>query len=191
LLEAARPLLRENGVLALHLDWRASHYGRLELDRLFGARGFVNEVIWSYRTGGGTRRALGRKHDTILVYAAGPDYFFEAPREKSYLAHRYGFRNVTILDDGDGPYTLVPMRDVWDIPALRGNNREYTGYPTQKPLALLERLVGCFSPPGGMVCDLCIGSGTALKAAQNLGRRWLGVDASKQAVALARRRLMG
>ncbi|MCB9896279.1 MAG: site-specific DNA-methyltransferase [Planctomycetes bacterium] len=189
LLEAARPLLTANGILALHLDWRATHHGRIELERLFGAGGFVNEVVWSYRTGGGSKRMLARKHDSIHVFAAGKDYTFHRQTEKSYLAHRYGFSNVEILEDEKGPYTLSAMRDVWELPALRGNQREYVGYPTQKPLALLERLIGCFSNEGDLVADLCCGSGTTLVAAKLLGRRWLGVDSSAEAIALARRRL--
>jgi DNA modification methylase len=189
LLEAAAPLLTPDGVLALHLDWRATHHGRIELERLFGPRGFVNEIIWAYRTGGGSKRMLARKHDSIHVFAAGRDYTFHPQKEKSYLAHRYGYRNVTIHEDERGPYTLSAMRDVWELPALRGNMKEYVGYPTQKPLALLERLVGCFSDEGDLVVDLCCGSGTSLLAAERLGRRWLGVDSSAEAVAVARRRL--
>lgn len=189
LLEVSKPLLTPNGVLALHLDWRASHHGRIELERLFGVRGFVNEIIWSYRTGGGSKRMLGRKHDSIHVYAAGKDYTFHRQTEKSYLAHRYGYSNVEILEDEKGPYTLSAMRDVWELPALRGNQREYVGYPTQKPLALLERLIGCFTNEGELVADLCCGSGTTLVAAKRLKRQWLGVDSNADAISLARRRL--
>jgi site-specific DNA-methyltransferase (adenine-specific) len=189
LLESARPLLAPHGVLALHLDWRAAHHGRIELERLFGDKAFVNEIIWSYKTGGLSKRWLGRKHDTIHVFANGPDYRFNLIREKSYLSHRYGYSNVEIHEDENGPYTMTALRDVWDFPALRGNQNEYLGYPTQKPLALLKRLVECFSDPGDLVLDLCCGSGTALAAANALKRRWLGVDASKEAVQLARRRL--
>jgi DNA modification methylase len=189
LLEAAKPLLMPNGLLALHLDWRATHHGRFELERLFGANGFVNEIIWSYRTGGGSKRNLGRKHDTIHVFAAGPAYTFNPRKEKSYLAHRYGFSNVEIFEDEQGPYTMSAMRDVWEIPALRGNNLEYAGYPTQKPLALLTRLVECFTKPGEAVVDLCCGSGTTLRAAKLAGRSWIGVDSSAEAVKLARERL--
>lgn len=189
LLCEAKPLLRPNGVLALHLDWRASHWGRVELEALFGADRFVNEIIWSYRTGGTSKRHLGRKHDTIHVFANGPEHVFHRRLERSPLAHRYGFRNVTIHDDGDGPYTMVGMRDVWEIPALRGNMKEYAGYPTQKPLPLLQRLIGCFTNEGDLVADLCCGSGTSLVAARRLGRQWLGVDASELATSLALKRL--
>jgi DNA modification methylase len=180
---------KRHGLLALHLDWRAAHHGRLELERLFEAKGFVNEIIWSYRTGGGSKRTLGRKHDTIHVFAEGPDYTFNPRKEKSYLAHRYGFGNIEVLEDERGPYTMSAMRDVWEIPALRGNNIEYVGYPTQKPLALLTRLTECFTNPGDLVVDLCCGSGTALVAAKFSGRGWLGVDSSEDALKLARERL--
>lgn len=189
LLEGVQPLIRANGLLALHLDWRAVHHGRIELERMFGAKGFVNEIIWSYRTGGGSKRFLGRKHDTIHVFANGPDYTFNQQKEKSYLAHKYGYTNVQIHEDEHGPYTMAAMRDVWEIAALRGNQDEYTGYPTQKPLTLLTRLIACFTNPGDLVIDPCCGSGTTLVAAKLSGRRWLGIDASKAAIQTARTRL--
>lgn len=189
LIEVAAPLVARRGVIALHLDWRACHHARLELDRVFGPRSFVNEIVWAYRTGGAGKRHLARKHDTILVYAGGKDWKFHVVREKSYLAHKYGFSNVKIYQDERGPYTMTALRDVWDIPALRGNQPEAVGWPTQKPLALLKRLVECFTDPDDLVVDLCCGSGTSLVAARQLGRRALGVDASARAIATARARL--
>jgi len=189
LIEAGKPLLAPTGVIALHLDWRASHHGRVELERVFGEKRFVNEIIWAYKTGGAGKRNLARKHDSILVYAAGPNWKFHPQREKSYLAHRYGFKNIEIHTDERGPYTYAAMRDVWDIPALRGNQREAVGYPTQKPLALLARLVECFTDPGDTVVDLCCGSGTTLVAAQKADRKAIGVDASEEAIKVAKQRL--
>lgn len=189
LLLATRPLLSARGVIALHLDWRASHHGRIELEHLYGADAFVNEIIWSYRTGGLSKRWLARKHDTIHVFANGPGYTFNLLREKSYLAHRYGFRNVSIEEDEQGIFTRTALRDVWEFPALRGNQSEYLGYPSQKPLSLMRRLVEVYSNEGDLVADLCCGSGTTLAAAKELGRRWLGGDTSSQAVALSQQRL--
>lgn len=189
LIEVTRPLLRETGLIALHLDWRASHHGRIELERAYGASAFVNEIVWSYRTGGLSRRRLARKHDTILVFARGHEHTFNLIRDKSYVAHRYGFGNVEIEQDEGGYFTRTARRDVWDVPALRGNQIEYEGFPTQKPLALLTRLIECFSDAGDLVADLCCGSGTTLCAAKALGRRSLGCDVSADAVRLARRRL--
>ncbi|MCC6573140.1 MAG: site-specific DNA-methyltransferase [Planctomycetes bacterium] len=189
LVEACVPLLSERGVIALHLDWRAAHYGRLELERALGADNFVNEIIWSYRTGGLSKRWLARKHDTIHVFSRGPKYTFNRQTEKSYLSHRYGFSNVEIFQDEKGPYTMAAMRDVWDVAALRGNQPENAGYPTQKPQALLERLIGCFSRKGDVVADFCCGSGTTLVAAVKAGRNALGCDIGRQAVEIAQRRL--
>lgn len=88
-----------------------------------------------------SKRWLGRKHDTIFLYVKSRSYKFKPLEEKSYLAHKYGFSNVTIYEDKQGLNSLVGMRDVWDIAALRGNQPETIGYPTQKPEALLERIV--------------------------------------------------
>ncbi|MDC1141920.1 site-specific DNA-methyltransferase [Planctomycetota bacterium] len=189
LVGAAQSLLAPNGVIALQLDWRASHHARLILENAFRADAFVNEIIWSYRTGGLSKRWLGRKHDTIHVFANGPDYTFNVIKEKSYLAHRYGFSNIEVLEDEKGPYTMVSLKDVWEIPALRGNQREYLGYPTQKPLALLERLIEVFTNADDLVIDPCCGSGTTLHASKNVGRSAIGMDRSKDAIEIARRRL--
>ncbi|MHC4841586.1 MAG: DNA-methyltransferase [Planctomycetota bacterium] len=189
LVTSARKVLSANGLLVLHLDWRASHHGRLILEDIFGSDAFVNEIIWSYRTGGLSKRWLGRKHDTLQVFANGPDYTFNVIKEKSYLAHKYGYSNIEILEDERGPYTMVSLKDVWEVPALRGNQREYLGYPTQKPLALLERLIEVFTEKGDLILDPCCGSGTSLHAAKNKGRCAIGVDASKDAVEVARSRL--
>ncbi len=189
LVNAGKRLLSEHGILILHLDWRASHHGRMILESAFGVDAFVNEIIWSYRTGGLSKRWLGRKHDTLHVFANGPEHTFNVLKEKSYLAHKYGFSNIEILEDEKGPYTMVSLKDVWEIPALRGNQKEHVGYPTQKPLALLARIVDVFTAEGDLVIDLCCGSGTTLQAAKNRGCSAIGVDANKDAVAICRRRL--
>ena len=138
---AMRRVLKPTGSLYLHCDPTASHYLKAVMDAIFGHANFVNEVLWLYKTGGMSKRWFGRKHDNVLFYAKGKDYTFNLQREKSYLAHKYGFKNVDILEDEQGPYTLVGMRDYWDIPALRGNQPETIGWPTQKPLKLYERII--------------------------------------------------
>jgi DNA modification methylase len=182
-------LLKPTGSLFVHLDWHAVHYVKLALDQLFGPRLFINEIIWAYRTGGTARRHLARKHDTILFYARTPHYKFHPLRERSALAHRYGFANAGVRIDAQGPYRMTRMRDVWEIPALRGNMPERVAFPTQKPLALLERLVALVTEPGDTVGDLFCGSGTALVAALRGGRRALGADLSREALRLAAERL--
>ena len=172
---ACHRLLRPTGSILLHCDWRHGHRLRLLLDEVFGPDAFVNHLIWHYGLGGSSPRRFARKHDDILFYARGPRYWFEAPRV---------------------PATSVRMRgldkkatDVLDIPSINNMAHERTGWPTQKPLALLRLLVAACCPPGGLVLDPFCGSGTALVAAVELGRAAVGMDCSPDAVAIAQRRI--
>jgi len=184
-----RRVLKPTGSIYLHCDPKASAHLRLLMDAIFGTKHFVNEIIWFYKTGGMSKRWFARKHDVILFYAKGPEYKFTLCKERSYLAHKYGFSNVTIEEDDGGFFTMVGMRDVWDIPALRGNQPEALGYPTQKPLALVERIIEASSSPGDVVLDPFCGCGTALAASEKLGRRWIGIDIGYLAVSLIESRL--
>ncbi len=185
-------LLSERGSAYVHVDQRASAVVRLLLEEIFGRAAFVNELVWAYRTGGTPARlGFSRKHDTILFFAKDPARAIWNPElEKSRLGHHYGFKNVEILVDEAGPYRWAKCRDVLDVPALRGNQSERVDYPTQKPEALVERLVRASTEPGSLVLDCFAGSGTALVVAERLGRSWLGCDASPRAVAVARKRLL-
>jgi DNA modification methylase len=189
LLEMHR-LLAPTGSLFVHLDWHAAHAVKLLLDRICGPRLFVNEIIWSYRTGGTGRRRLACKHDTILFYARGPASKFHPLRERSDLSHRYGFANAGVRTDEHGPFRMALMRDVWEIPALRGNMPERVAYPTQKPLALLRRIVNLVTDPGDLVGDFFCGSGTTLVAAASQNRRAIGADIARDALRVAAARLM-
>lgn len=182
-------LLARTGSIAVHLDRHAGHYVKVELDKIFGSSSFINEIIWYYKTGGTSKRWLGRKHDTILVYGRTAEYKFSPQKEKSYLSHKYGFSNIQIFEDEGGPYTLVGMRDVWDIPALRGNQPESIGYPTQKPEAVIERLISLFTDENDTVADFFCGGGTTAAVAQRMGRRWAACDQSRVAVAITADRL--
>lgn len=175
LLEMHR-ILREDGSLYLHIDHSTQAYVKLALDAVFGAVNFRNEIVWYYKTGGVSKRWFGRKHDSILFYSKSDRYIFHPQQEKSYLSHKYGFSNIELDEDKNGVYRMAAMRDVWDIPALRGNQAEATGYPTQKPLALYERIVRASSKYGDIVLDPFCGSGTTVVAAERLGRRWLAAD---------------
>lgn len=196
------PRLRElhrvlvpTGSLYLHCDPTMSHYAKVLLDAIFAEDrgGFLNEIVWSYRTGGTSKRWFGRKHDTILLYVKdAAAHTFNAGKEKSYLQHKYGFKNVEIFQEPAPDsrfYTMVGQRDVWTIDALRGNQPEAVGYPTQKPLALMHRIVAASSNEGDLVLDPYCGCGTTLVAAQQLGRRWIGIDCASAAIELARQRL--
>ena len=169
-------ILKPTGSLYLHIDHTAHAYTKALLDGIFGKRNFRNEIVWFYKTGGLSKRWFGKKHDTILFYSKSKEYPFNQQKEKSYLSHKYGFTNVKIYEDKQGPYTLVSMRDVWDIPALRGNQPETTGYPTQKPVAVYERIIEGSSNLDDIVLDPFCGCATTPVAAERLGRQWVGMD---------------
>ncbi len=189
-------LLRPTGTLYVHLDWHVVHYVKVLLDDIFGYEGFLNEIVWSYRTGGVSRAWFGRKHDTILAYAKQRGrHTFHVLRDGTHrtdgLKHDEAGRPYKMTKRGrlyfhpDGP----AMTDVWEVPFLSTVSLERTGYPGQKPLALLERVIRASSNPGDLVADFFCGSGTTLVAARQLGRHWLGCDCSPHAVAISRRRL--
>ncbi|MFG0331151.1 MAG: DNA-methyltransferase [Phycisphaerales bacterium] len=174
-LREMRRLLRPTGSLMLHCDWRSSHHLRLLLDDLFGADAFINHLIWSYGLGGSSPRRFARKHDDILFYGRSTAYFFDAPRVPATSARMRG--------------QLKKATDVIDIPTLNNMARERTGYPTQKPLKLLDLLIRAACPAGGVVADFFCGSGTTLVAAQRLDRGWIGCDISSDAIRITRERL--
>jgi len=169
------------------------HYAKVMCDEIFGADRFINELIWYYQTGGASKKHFSRKHDTLLWYAKAAEnnaYYFAGeaiaiPRTEKSLKRAQcptGAR-IKVTDTHKNP------EDVLAIPALNPMSKERTGYPTQKPVELLERLILALCPPQGIVGDFCCGSGTTLVAAQRLGRKFVGCDASADAIALTRRRL--
>ena len=197
-------LLKPSGSILLHCDWRACHHLRLELDRAFGAANFVNHLIWSYGLGGSSPRRFARKHDDLLFYAKSEAYFFDPPRVPATSQRLKGQRkkatdvieidalasSCETPDDERESMADLLRSDVLAVPSLNNMARERTGYPTQKPLALLELLVRACCPSGGTVADFFCGSGTALLAAQRLHRHWIGCDCSPEAIGIARRRLV-
>ncbi len=189
LLVEARRVLRPGGALFLHLDWRLAHHGRLFLDELFGEAQFLNEIVWHYATGGIPARWFARKHDTILYYRNGPGHTFHRQREVKRLKHRVARSGVEEFQDADGWFRYRFLDDVWDIPWLTQDARERTGYPSQKPVALLRRILEAATDPGMRVADFCGGSGTTAVAAMRLRRRWLSCDSAPLAVRVARDRL--
>ena len=195
-LTEAHRLLSTRGSLYVHLDWRVVHYVKVELDRIFGPDNFLNEIIWSYRTGGLSKRRFARKHDTILLYArSNGDHTFNLVRSGTFRTDGLNYdergrpykntKNGRLYFHPDGP----ALTDVWDIPFLSTVSTERTGYPSQKPEALLERIIRASSQPGDMVADFFCGSGTTLAVAARLQRRWLGCDSSEEAVTVAALRL--
>lgn len=185
--------LKSSGLVAIHCDYRLSHYMRLACDSAFGHKNFVNEIVWCYKTGGATKKRLSRKHDVVIVYSKNAKHTFNPLLERSYNRGNkpYGFKGVEEFEDENGHWhTLVNMKDYWtDIPALGRTDKERVNYPTQKPLALAERVIQLFSDPLDVVCDPFCGSGTHLLAAFNKGRVGIGCDISLDAVNLANERL--
>ena len=168
-------MLAPEGSVLLHCDWRSCHHLRVLLDEVFGAERFVNHLIWVYGLGGSSPRRFARKHDDILFYAAGPGYYFDPPMVPATSVRMKG--------------RLKKATDVIDIPAINNMAAERVGYPTQKPLALLELLVESCCAPGGVVLDAFCGSGTALVAARRRGRRYVGIDVNPDAVRISQDRL--
>ena len=186
-----RDLLREDGLIWVHLDWHSSHYVRVVLDEIFGEKNHVNEIIWKYKSGGSGKRHFARKHDTILVYARSSAYVLDVPKEKSYNRNLrpYSFKGVDEYKDDYGWYTLVNMKDVWTIDMVGRTSGERNGYATQKPLDLMERIVRASTEEGDLCADFFCGSGSFIEAASGCGRRWLGCDNEQLAVSIARKRL--
>lgn len=190
--EVWRTLL-PSGVIFLHCDYRMTAYLRIMLEDIFGEENFLNEIIWSYKTGG-TPSKLGfaRKHDTIHLFAKDKKFTkWNQLKEKSYLSHKYGFSNIEIKKDNKGYYREALMRDVWDIPSLRGNQGERVHYPTQKPEALLERIILSSSDKGDFILDPFSGSGTTAIVAERLRRLWIAIDDNPEAERVLTLRLGG
>jgi DNA modification methylase len=186
-------LLTDSGTLYVHLDWHASAYARLLLDELFGQDRLLNEIVWTYHGPSPIRRAFNRKHDTILAYVKGEGYTFNADAVRQpynpatidtfRASSKAGFGKVPDLARGKVP------EDWWYFPVVARLHKERTGYPTQKPEALLQRIVLASSNPGDLVADFFCGSGTAAVVAAQSARRFIAVDNSYRALHTTRRRL--
>lgn len=188
-----RELLSDTGLIWVHLDWHSSHYVRLLMDEVFGADNFVNEIIWKYKSGGSSKNHFSRKHDTILLYSKTKDYRINIPKEKSYNRElkRYGFSGIKEYEDKFGWYTVVNMKDVWNIDMVGRTSSERTGYATQKPLELMKRIIEASSRERDLCADFFSGSGSFLEAASQMNRKWIGCDNEKLAASLTRKRMIG
>ena len=205
LIQAGADLLNPSGVFCLHLDWRMSARARILCDRVFGPEQFLNEIIWSYESGGRSRKYFPRKHDTILMYGKSGNTRFDLTRlplprgenRKNHMARGIdeNGRTYSSINSHGKEYRYyddepVYPGDVWtDIGFLQQRDPERTGYATQKPLKLLDRLLRPVVQEGDWVVDLCCGSGTALAAAQALGCRFAGLDLSPAAISVSLARL--
>ena len=172
-----RRVLKPTGSIYLHCDQTMSHYLKVLMDALFGRSNFRNEIVWKYGLGGSSRKYWSKKHDVMLFYTKGHDYYFDKPQEPATSNRMAG--------------QLKGMTDVWDIPSINNMAKERIGYPTQKPLALLEQIVKASSREGDVVMDPFCGCGTTLHAAQALRRRWIGIDVCVNACKVIEERLRG
>ena len=184
LLELKR-LLKDTGSVYLHCDSTASHYLKLLMDAIFGNKNFRNGILWCYSTSGRSRRFFAKKHDTILLYTASDKAFwgdYRLPVSKGYLESHYrqrdekgrvcrirkDFGKIRVYYPEDG----VTCNDWWEIPYINSMAKERVGYPTQKPIRLLDRIIGASSREGDMVLDPFCGCATACVAAERLDRQW-------------------
>lgn len=186
-----KDLLADDGTIWVHLDWHGAHYVRILLDEIFGEKNFVNEIIWQYKSGGTSKTHFARKHDNILVYSKTSKYYIDIPKEKSYNRglKPYRFKGVEEFCDEVGWYTMVNMKDVWSIDMVGRTSAERTGYATQKPEALMKRIVEAASMEGDLVADFFCGSGSLPAVAEKLGRRWLACDMGEIAISMCKDRL--
>ena len=181
-----RRVLRPTGSLYLHLDYREVHYAKVLADAIFGRDCFLSEVIWAYDYGARTKRRWPAKHDNILVYVKDTErYWFDAE-----AVERIPYMAPGLVGPEKAARGKLPT-DTWWQTIVPPGGAERTGYPTQKPVAVLRRVVSASCPPGGVVADFFAGSGTAGAAALELGRRFLLVDSNPDAVDVMVRRLGG
>lgn len=204
-LGGCREVLKDTGSVFLHCDRSASHHLRVALDEVFGAENFQSEIVWSYKRWSNAKKGLLNAHQVIFFYSKTQRFKFNAvytgyspttnldqifqKRTRSengktiYKTSEDG--NVELMESKRG----VPLSDVWEIPYLNPKARERVGYPTQKPILLLERIIELVTDEGDTVLDPFCGSGTTLVAAQLLNRKHIGIDRSAEAVALSKQRL--
>jgi site-specific DNA-methyltransferase (adenine-specific) len=180
-------LLKQTGNLVVHLDKHACHYVKIELDKMFGPDNFQNEIIWSYRTGGASKRRFGHKHDNLYWYSKDPKkYFYNCIKERIYYEKPFFSPQV---DEQGRYYADILPDDTWEVKAVLNISKERIGYPTQKPEELLSKIINALSKPGDLVADFFSGGGTTVAVAEKLERKWLGVDVSRIAVSVARDRI--
>ncbi len=195
-------VLKPTGALFLHCDQTASHYLKLLVDAIFGGENFRNNVVWSYRRWPAKSKAFQRMHDDILFYVKDHgsnvvwNQLFEPLSPGTVRSHGTAKQRAVFAggrrvnsEDTEEPSPGTPMTDVWRISVVNARARERTGYPTQKPEALLDRILCACTNPGDLVLDPFCGCGTAIAVATRLGRRWVGIDAAYQAIRTVENRL--
>ena len=203
-LRAMRRVLKKTGSIYLHCDMTAGHYLKLVMDAVFGPDNFRNEIVWHYFKPHAGKKTWPRNHDKILFYTEGRSWFFN-PDATLFEYDDKAVKRYDKIDDDGRRYKIYKERNgkirraymkkgradgVLRIPFVQGTSKERLGYPTQKPLALMERIIKASSNPGDMVLDPFCGCGTTVHAAEALGRRWMGIDISPFSTGLIRERMV-
>lgn len=212
-LEQCKRVLKKTGSMYLHCDWHAGHYLKVLMDKIFGEKNFRNEIVWHYESGGRATNFYPRKHDVIFFFSNDSNYYFNwesvgIARNKcqccGQILKKWNNLKKHIDKDGRVYRTIksagkiykyyddepVPPTDVWnDISHLQQKDPERLGYPTQKPEALLDRIIKASSNKNDIVLDPMVGGGTTVAVAQKLGRRWIGIDVSPTACKVTAKRL--
>jgi DNA modification methylase len=190
-----RDLLAEDGSIYVHCDWRLNSLIRQNLDDIFGRDRHLNEIVWHYTGGGRSAIYFSKKHDTLFWYSKNPSYTFNIDAVRVPYKETSGYAKGGIVSASGKKYEPnplgTPVDDVWDIPIINPLADERIGYPTQKPEALLERIIEASSNEGDLVADFFCGSGTTAAVAEKLGRRWICTDLGKFAIHTTRKRLIG
>ncbi|NLI59541.1 MAG: site-specific DNA-methyltransferase [Clostridium sp.] len=190
-------LLSKDGAILVHSDFRVNSYLKLLLDDIFGVNNFINEIIWHYRTGNLANKIYQRRHDNILYYSKSEKYTFTPQEVKEYYFCLYGpgfkssFEGRKQGKDEHGDFRISQVDDVWNISAVFTLSNEHLPYPTQKPEALLERIIKASSNEGDLIADFFCGSGTTAAVAEKLGRKWIAADLGRFAIHTTRKRLIG
>lgn len=212
-----RELLADDGLIYIHLDMKKMHYIKIIADEIFGEHNFRNEIVWGYKTGGVSTRFWPRKHDTLLMYSKGSSWTHNAPKKREWYEkpfmnpaflvpdHLNSKEKTEILKslDSNQPfndkfknrlfkqyYADVYVRDVWDHDETKTEAAASSGYPTQKPEGLLERIIRTSSNEGDLVLDAFAGSGTTLAVCEKLSRKWIGIDCGKLSIYTIQSRML-
>ena len=199
-------ILKDTGSIYLQMDWRISHWIRCMLDEIFTYGNFRNELIWCYNTGGKSKKWFSKKHDNILWYSKGDKYIFnyDAITEKRGLQKRNNLKKINengityfVCRANGKEYRYsendnILLNDWWiDIPQMQQHHPDRTGYYSQKPKALIERIIKASSNEGDLVADFYMGSGTTAEVCKDLNRKFIGCDLNPKAIEITKARLNG
>lgn len=191
-LMAIKSIMSEEASIYVHLDWHIGHYVKILMDEIFGEDNFINEIIWSYKTGGNGSKSFSKKHDNLFLYSKNSDYIFNTQKEKTIVDKSKGYNPNTeqFIDEEGNTCVMTNIRDVWDLQHINMHDfNERVGYATQKPERLLERIIKASSNENMIIADLFGGSGVTAKVANDLNRKFIHCDIGFNSIETTRDRL--